>query len=114
MVNVANGPGYGTISTRSLPTLVRNSTSYDMMSDKPLLVACSWLAQGFPHPCLQDRCQQRHPFGQMLNDDADGKAKLSINAQRGLIGNGMHIAAVGTWLLYTLACVEQRKHEWDV
>ena len=112
VVNLANTSVYGTISTETIPTLLRNSCLYDLVSDKPVKLSTYWLAQGYPHPAVACGSELRHPFGHLLsptdtNGGGDGDEPLSENEQRVLLGNGMHVAMVGSWLVYCLACSVQ-------
>ena len=101
IVNIANHATYGTIETNGIPTLLTNSKLYDLVGDKPVEMAAYWLAQGFAHPEVECGSTVRHPFATVLCPDSSGH--LSLNEQRVLLGNGMHVAMVGSFFLYCLS-----------
>ncbi len=66
-----------------------------------------WLVQGFPHPFaigISPELASTFPCPLRL---VDVKTGLDGKAQKVLMGNAMHVAAVGSWLLYNMACVDR-------
>ena len=91
----------------AMPTLLRHSLLFDLVRRNTLTVAEAWLVQGFPHPdvhSLADFAADSFPFiGPMQSADGESNSqRLPIRRQLSLIGNSMHRAAVGHWILYNI------------
>ena len=85
---------------------------FSMSLGRPLYLSELWLCQGFPHPActaISERLRGYFPFPNLVADTGDTGhdevQRLSANGQRDLIGNSMHWAQLGSWLLYCLAFV---------
>ena len=91
----------------SMPALLQNTLLYEMVTDRPIAVSECWLVQGFARPCMvgvPSELSACFACPDMLANSAeevgqDGKVPLAV--QRSIIGNSMHRAAVGHWILYT-------------
>ena len=84
--------------TKQTPTLLRKSTLYDMISQRPLLPLEYFLIQGYPHPdtgIISEELRAQFPF-------ADALSILAPHEVTSLMGNGMHLAQAGTWLLWNM------------
>jgi hypothetical protein len=109
IVNLSQRPEFfKMISTKCVPALLRRSEVYDLVRDRLLTVAELWLVQGFPHPELakqEDVGWGRFPFQSSLAQSAHGDGQcgmVSLATQKSLIGNSMHIAQVGVWILFSM------------
>lgn len=71
----------------------------NLVADRPVLPGEHWLVQGFPHhiyPALPTHLAKYFPAG---IDEG-----LTDTEMKSLTGNSMHIAQVGSWLLFSLGC----------
>ena len=105
LVNCQNVSEYGTIYTGCFPTMLCNSTFYDLVSSTPVSMVACWLAQGFPHPSAKDFLGDQvkfFPFPHLVGQDPSRK-HLSIGEQKKLVGNTMHWFQMGAWFLAGLA-----------
>jgi hypothetical protein len=107
LVDAEQDAGYGGLFDVSAPTLLKRSRLYDIVQQRLAAPAQHWLMQGFPYPCdaSGDFSQRFFPFLQLVVDSPD---VLTEAEQRQLTGNGMHVAQIGSWFLYNLACVRLR------
>ena len=76
------------------PALLRRGFSWSMKARRPLLPAEHFEVMGY------------RMFGQRVCMAADVLFTLSEKQQRGLSGNCMHAAAVGSAMMFLLACIE--------
>ena len=91
----------------SMPALLQHTLLYEMVTDRPIAVSECWLVQGFARPCMvgvPSELSACFACPDMLANSAeevgqDGKVSLAV--QRSIIGNSMHRAAIGHWILYT-------------
>ena len=84
--------------TKQTPTLLRKSTLYDMISQRPLLPLEYFLIQGYPHPdtgIISEELRAQFPF-------ADALSILAPHEVTSLMGNGMYLAQAGAWLLWNM------------
>ena len=95
------------ISTGTAPGLMRKSSLFDLVKNKRVPIAASWLISGFPRPGLGTQfghhVDGRFPLvGCLVNSSAEfGSAgKISLENQGFLLGNVMHVAQIGHWVLY--------------
>jgi hypothetical protein len=104
LVDAEQYAGYGGLFDVTAPTLLQRSRLYDIVQQRPVAPPQHWLMQGFPYPCEAsgDFAQRFFPFLQLIGDGPD---VLTEAEQRQLTGNGMHVAQIGAWFLYNLACV---------
>ena len=103
IANVTNGVNYSTaVSSRVAPTLVRNSCLVDLVRDSPLTLPEYWAIMGYTHPDLPllhaDICGTPNPFTKHLEEKGEDRFRLS--EQKILLGNGMHLASIGSWKLF--------------
>ena len=88
------------MSVEYVATLTRGSLLYDLKSQRVLSLPEQWCIMGWPHSeirILSDELRSTFPF------ESRALGKCSAGKQRELLGNGMHMAVVGTWLAYTLS-----------
>ena len=106
--DTADGP-WGHVFFRQHPTVCRSSRFYNVALDRPVLLQELWMVNGFPHPAaaqLLPATKTDFPFPSLvMHDDVKGVGKLSDSEQRHLIGNCMHVAAIGSICLQHVASV---------
>ena len=106
------------VNTTAAPAILRKSILFDLVTNSRLLVSELWLLQGFPHPAhVQDMSPEdidrRIPFYRLLlpprglhdDNDDDGTsdfASLTLRQQMSAVGNLMHPAQVGAWVLFNI------------
>eukprot|EP00959_Pyramimonas_sp_CCMP1952_P340478 7131461-Pyramimonas_sp.AAC.1 len=87
------------LSTDVMPTLLRHSFLYDLVRNRAVTAAESWLIQGVPHPDLSPSAAAGWcPCPLKISACAD--QCLAPRRQLELIGNMMHWMSVGTWYQY--------------
>ncbi len=94
-----------TIHTDVAPALLTNTHLWNLASDEPVVVASHWLVQGFAHPLVPAVAQQSTSFP-IAASMLDVRTGLGARTQRQLMGNAMHVSAVGSWLLYNLSSID--------
>lgn len=104
------------VNVLSAPALLRQTFLYDLVQDKAVSCMAHWLIQGFPHPLVEDLpgdLEKDFPANADLVTPGTALC-LTDSAQKELTGNAMHWAAIGTWLLYNLACTARplSEEEW--
>ncbi|CAE8668378.1 unnamed protein product [Polarella glacialis] len=96
-----------TISTNSVQTLLRKTLLHDLVQNKQVTTAEMWLIQGFPRPGLQgvsELVSAKFPFPAAIAihpSQVGADSKLTVQQERSLIGNSMHVAQVGHFLLHS-------------
>ena len=102
LVNVRQGGSWSRpIKYVSRPTLITRSLLFDLVSDRIITSAEHWHVQGYGHPSMTaERFSHRFPFSGHIVDPRR-KGGASIAAQRQMLGNSMHRAAITCWLIYT-------------
>ena len=111
LCNITNNLSYSSsISTTRFPTLLQNTCLYDLIKQRALSLSECWVLQGFPHPERQeaeaDMCGVGFPFSSLVVSPAGNVDEvLTMNQQRSVLGNGMHVAQVGAWVVYNVASV---------
>ena len=84
--------------SETMPTLLTRSALFDMVSNRQLLVPKLFLVQGYPHPELVRDVDV--PFFPFLVSYLEN---LPVTHATKLLGNGMHLQAVGSMILHILA-----------
>ena len=79
-------------------TIMRNSNLYDMVQDRAVTQEEIFALQGFAHPGLWP--------SSIFAADFPVSDRLKKHQVLNLIGNGMHLASVGSTWLMALACTE--------
>ena len=87
------------IHSDAAPCLLRGSIVSDLVRDRALLLEELFVVQGIPHPAVvgSDACLA-FPFEHW--DIEEGES-------RDLLGNTMHLSAVGSSIMYLVACTEK-------
>ena len=82
-------------SVKALPCLLRGSSIWDLDRERPLTKQETWLAQGFhfPKAGVEIDC---------LSFDDQEIQQLRCRETSALLGNSMHVVAVGVWILHVL------------
>lgn len=107
LVNVVQSPHFAPVSRGGadlFPTLLRKSYIADVGGKRRRLGAIvhpieHLAAMGFPTFAEGTSVASTCPFPAMLVDAGDG-----FEALRELLGNGMHVVSIGSWLQVNLAC----------
>jgi hypothetical protein len=110
IVNLSQRPEFiNKISAKCFPALLRKSQLYDLVQERLVTVAELWLVQGVPHPQLVKQADfgaDRFPFHRFLAVSAHGDGRqcgmIPLGQQKSVIGNSMHIAQVGAWILFSI------------
>ena len=104
----ADGPWFN-VAFRQHPTVCRSSRFFNLALDRQVLLQELWMVNGFPHPAaaqlLPATKNYLPPPSLVMHDDVKGVGKLSESEQRHLIGNCMHVTAIGSVFLQHVACV---------
>ena len=95
---------YGGIHSQLMPCILCKSEMFDLVSQSRLGVQQVWLAQGFPHPGARSELGS---LVELFPFDLEDVAALTDQEQKGLLGNCMHVAQIGAWFLYNVACSRQ-------
>ncbi len=98
--DVEQYPSFGGIS-RIVPALTRNSNCYSTLRHRPLLPQEKLEVMGLPVFVPEDFMFQI-PFRHLVVDGSNDR--LSSNDVSELMGNAMHVAAIGTVLMTVLGC----------
>ena len=88
----------GQADSETMPTLLTRSELFDMVSYRKLLAPELFLVQGYPHPELVRAVDV--PFFPFLVSYLEN---LPVRHATKLLGNGMHLQAVGSMILHILA-----------
>ena len=86
-----------------MPALLRKSRLYDMVSKRLLSTDETWLVQGFPRPEMRgvpDELAAEFPFPSIL-PEVGKVGRITRVQEQSLLGNSMHVAQVGQWILYS-------------
>ena len=100
--------GYGRVHTHEFPAILQQSNLFDLVNEKPITVAEMWLVQGFPRPGLPgipDALCQQFPYGSLIastHEEMSRENKLPLRVQKSTIGNSMHKAQIGHWIMATI------------
>ncbi len=86
------------------PALLTNTHLWDLASDGPVVTASHWLIQGFAHPLVPS--VQHAAVFPCPASMVDVRTGLCCRTQRLLMGNAMHVSAVGSWILFNLSSVD--------
>ena len=102
IVNANNTDEWGSLSTEIFPTQMTGSELYCLVHDRRIHIRELYLAMGFPHPDVAEVGGESKwfPFPSLLEP-----GKLRSAHHKHLIGNSMHVIAVGSWIAYTLGCM---------
>ncbi len=94
-----------TLFTDAAPSLLTGTRLWDLIGDRALGPSAHWLIQGFAHPEIPEVADVAcfFPCRPSLVNIGTG---LSGAAQMTLVGNSMHVAAVGSWTLHTLCSLD--------
>lgn len=100
LVNLCNnGEHDKNISCNVVSTLCRTTVLYDLATRSVVPIEHYWLMMGHPHPAcrshFREQLSERFAFSRL--------EELSIDQQRLLLGNSMHLCSIEAWLLLTLA-----------
>jgi hypothetical protein len=106
------------INVDVFPAVMRKSILYDLVAQRPVLVAELWLVQGIPRPHMlpagANAIEQEFPFPQLLPNklaEFGQPGVLSLSEQKSLLGNCMHWAQISPWLLFgAVAAVPTNSH----
>ena len=116
IVNLNDRPSYNNkLATKVLPTLCTTSAFYDLVRSRPLYPEELWLRTGYPHPkastLLKGSALARFPIPSLV-DHNEGESrhesigvpsvKLTLDEERLLLGNAMHVSSVEAWVLYNM------------
>ena len=99
---------YKAIDTNSAPILLTSSMLYDLVKAEPLVPSVLWLIQGFPHPMARGVCaslKADFPRRDLVNPAEE--SSLTWREQQTLMGNDMHLAAMGAWHVYSMSCSDK-------
>ena len=114
LANVAQEYHYSPACYEVAPTLIRSSKLINIVTKDPVDMKALWLMQGFPHSeisAVPRHIAANFPFpslvrtgGATASSSSTGEDKqrpqLSASDQMRLIGNGMQLAQVGTWIAF--------------
>ena len=100
---------WGNIPTMHLPALLPRCVFFDMVRRRQITVMELWVAQGYPHPDIAELQPIAHHFPCPHLVSRKSKRPFDLVAQRRLIGNGMHVCAVGLWFLHQVSSHELRR-----
>ena len=97
------------IATNVMPALLRQSVLYDLVTDRPLIVAEYWIVHGWAHPGCESiaaELRREFPFPSLVSE---GPSELKAASQRCLLGNGMHWCQIGLWVLYSASFLNESR-----
>ena len=107
VVNVQQNDAYfKKIDTDVMPALLRKSVLWDLVRERAVSVAESWLIQGVPHPDideLDEQTRRRCPFARAISLSSSPNERCALNRQREMVGHAMHWAQISLWHLYNLS-----------
>ncbi len=93
------------IFTDVAPALLTATLLWDLRREVLVGPTSHWLIQGFPHPCVPSLAEFSRAFP-CKADLVRVEVGLSGAIQKQLVGNSMHLAAVGAWTLHCLLCMD--------
>ena len=94
---------WGKIPTMHLPALLPRCVFFDLVRRRQISVTELWVAQGYPHPDVPELAHLAHHFPSPHLVSRKSSRRFDLTAQRKLIGNGMHVCAVGCWFLHQVS-----------
>ena len=95
------------ICSRDAPALLTGSVLFDLIKNEPVGATSHWLIQGFPHPQVFGPAESAFFPCSLSLVDSSCHTSLSVAEQKTLTGNAMHLAAVGSWAMYNIACMDR-------
>ena len=101
----------GSYYYEAAPTLLKNTTLYDHVTERHVWPLTHWLVQGFPVGLSKEVTKEQAsalPFSSDLIDVSNKKC-LTARQQKKLTGNSMHWSACGAWYIYCMACTNKEK-----
>ena len=99
--NVSQNDSYwGRLATVLFPSVLPRAVYYDFVRDRAITISEVWLSMGWPHPDYASLGEDTAFFPYPSLVSMTSQNRLSLNAQRALLGNGMHLAAIGSWYFY--------------
>ena len=99
VINISQSAKFcGQVDSETMPTLLTRSELFDMVSNRKLLVPELFLVQGYPHPELVRVVDV--PFFPFVVSYLEN---LPVRHATKLLGNGMHLQAVGSMILHIWA-----------
>ena len=104
MVNLEQAPSFNNYLMADIaPALLRHSYLYDIVSEREILPDEHFLVQGLPVPgYVSPELAATFPFPRVM-------AELCDKQKRQLTGNGMHVHAVGSAIMWLLASIQWSK-----
>ena len=94
------------IHSKATPCLLTKTKLFDMVRMRLLTTDELWLVQGFPRPGMPGvppEAARDFPCPDIL-PHGDTPGKITRADEAAMLGNSMHVAAVGHWLLFSATC----------
>ena len=89
------------ITTVACPALLRSSVPWELTRHRPVFIHERWVMQGFAHPITGvSSSSAPFPFTPEFLEE------VSVRDQMSLLGNAMHMSAIGTWFLYCMSILD--------
>ena len=107
LVSLMQKPSFAKGFCVKAPALLRGSFLFDLKRGVEVLPIQHWLIQGVPVPGFTTEEQASRCAFRALFEDP--QSALSDSAVRTLTGNAMHMAAIGSWVLFGLATTCKRR-----
>jgi hypothetical protein len=100
---ISQNDGYwGEVQTAIAPAVLPRHVIFDMVRERLVTVMEEWIMQGYPHPDAEplNALAEHFPIPQLV---VRGPNRLPLVDQKKMIGNGMHVVAVGTWIMHQMS-----------
>jgi hypothetical protein len=90
---------WGSLSATVFPAVLPTGMYYDLVRRRAVTVCELWLAHGWPHPdvyAVRDFWDY-FPCPELVSMSSASSPKLTLGAQKDLIGQGMHLGQMSLW-----------------